>query len=30
MFGMTGREELEIPAVEVDELDDDLDEGIIG
>lgn len=30
MFGMTGREELEIPVVEVDELDDDLNEGIIG
>lgn len=30
MFGMTGREELEIPVVEVAELDDDLDEGIIG
>lgn len=30
MFGMTGREELETPVVEVDELDDDLDEGTIG
>ena len=30
VLGMIGREELEIPVVEVDELDDDLDEGLIG